>query len=50
MAKAKETGINRFNFNIIRIFILDFPGQSTEVDSTFSGRTIGIYRDFDHTV
>ena len=40
MTKAKEAGINGFHFNIIRIFIFDLHGQSTEISSPFSSRPI----------
>jgi hypothetical protein len=48
MAEAKETGINGFHFDIIRIFFFDSPGQSTEISSPLSGGSIGIDRYFDH--
>ena len=42
MTKSKETGINGFHFYIIGIFLFDFPGQSAEIGSPFSGRAVGI--------
>jgi hypothetical protein len=40
VTETKETGINGFYFNIIRIFFFDFPGQSTEIGSPFPGWAI----------
>ncbi len=48
MTKPKQTGINRFHFYIIGIFLFDFHGQSTEIGSPFSGRAIGINCYLDH--
>jgi len=48
MTETKKTGIDRFHLNIIRIFFFDLPGQSTEICSTFAGRTVGINCYFNH--
>jgi hypothetical protein len=48
MTKTKETGINSFHFNLIRIFLFDSPGQSTEIRSPLSSRPIGIDCYFNH--
>jgi hypothetical protein len=42
MTKTKEPGINRLNFYLIWIFFFDPPGQSAQICSTFSGRTVRI--------
>ena len=48
VTETKETGINGFHFNIVGIFFFDSPGQSAEICSAFSGRTIGINCYFNH--
>jgi len=48
MTESQETGIDGFHFHFIRIFFFDFPGQSTEIGSPFSRRTVGVNCYFNH--
>jgi hypothetical protein len=48
MTEAQEPGIDGCNFDLIRIFFFDSPGQSAEIRSTLSSRPIGIDRNLNH--
>jgi hypothetical protein len=51
MTETQESGIHGRHFNLIRKFFFDPPGQSAEIGSPFSGRTVGIncYLNHDHS-